>query len=101
MNITGKQWMSIAVAILSHTAVDAAVSDAAGGGADNSDCRSRWNAAELRARIADAGRFNPSTIMPAYYKTDGLTRVAPALKGKPIFTAQQVEDVVAYLQTLK
>jgi sulfur-oxidizing protein SoxX len=62
---------------------------------------SRWNAAELRARIVDAGRFNPSTIMPAYYKTDGLTRVAPALKGKPIFTAQQVEDVVAYLQTLK
>ena len=61
----------------------------------------RWNAAQLRARIADAPRFNPATIMPAYYKTEGLVRVAPAMKGKPIFTAQQVEDVVAYLQTLK
>ena len=61
----------------------------------------RWNAAQLRARIVDASRFNPATIMPAYYKTEGLVRVAPALKGKPIFTAQQVEDVVAYLQTLK
>ena len=61
----------------------------------------RWNAAQLRARIADASRFNPATIMPAYYKTEGLVRVAPAMKGKPIFTAQQVEDVVAYLQTLK
>jgi sulfur-oxidizing protein SoxX len=61
----------------------------------------RWNAAQLRARIVDASRFNPATIMPAYYKTEGLVRVAPAMKGKPIFTAQQVEDVVAYLQTLK
>jgi L-cysteine S-thiosulfotransferase len=62
---------------------------------------SRWNTAQLRARIVDASRFNPATIMPAYYKTEGLVRVAPAMKGKPIFTAQQVEDVVAYLQTLK
>jgi sulfur-oxidizing protein SoxX len=62
---------------------------------------SRWNAAQLRARIVDPSRFNPATIMPAYYKTEGLVRVAPAMKGKPIFTAQQVEDVVAYLQTLK
>jgi L-cysteine S-thiosulfotransferase len=61
----------------------------------------RWSAAQLRARIVDASRFNPGTIMPAYYKTEGLVRVAPALKGKPILTAQQVEDVVAYLQTLK
>jgi L-cysteine S-thiosulfotransferase len=61
----------------------------------------RWNAAQLRARIVDASRFNPATIMPAYYKTEGLVRVAPAVKGKPLFTAQQVEDVVAYLQTLK
>jgi L-cysteine S-thiosulfotransferase len=61
----------------------------------------RWNAGQLRARIVDASRFNPATIMPAYYKTEGLARVAPAMKGKPLFTAQQVEDVVAYLQTLK
>lgn len=68
--------------------------DLAGSGA-------RWSAGELRARIVDASRFNPATIMPAYYKTDGLARVAPAVKGKTIFTAQQVEDVLAWLQTLK
>ena len=61
----------------------------------------RWDAAELRARLVDASRFNPATIMPAYYRTGALNKVAPALKGKAIFTAQQVEDVVAYLQTLK
>jgi sulfur-oxidizing protein SoxX len=61
----------------------------------------RWSAPELRLRLVDPGRLNPATIMPAYYKTDGLARVSAALKGKPILTAQQVEDVVAYLQTLR
>jgi sulfur-oxidizing protein SoxX len=61
----------------------------------------RWSAAQLRLRIVDASQFNPSTIMPAYYKTEGLTRVAASYKDKTIFTAQQIEDVVAWLQTLK
>jgi L-cysteine S-thiosulfotransferase len=61
----------------------------------------RWNAAQLRARVVDASRFNADTIMPSYYKTDGLQRVAPAHKGKTILSAQQIEDVVAYLQTLR
>jgi sulfur-oxidizing protein SoxX len=60
----------------------------------------RWNAAQLRARIADARQFNPDTIMPSYYKTEGLNRVAPAYQGKTILDAQQIEDVVAWLQTL-
>jgi sulfur-oxidizing protein SoxX len=61
----------------------------------------RWSEGQLRLRIVDAGRINPDSIMPAYYRIDGLTRVAPAQRGKPIFEAQQVEDVVAYLRTLK
>jgi sulfur-oxidizing protein SoxX len=52
-------------------------------------------------RIVDASRFNPDTIMPPYYRTEGLIRVAPAFQGKPILTAEQIEDVVAYLATLR
>ena len=62
---------------------------------------SRWTEAELRLRIVDSSRINPASIMPAYHRTEGLTRVAPAFRGKPILTAEQIEDVVAFLVTLK
>jgi len=62
---------------------------------------SRWSAAELRLRLVDASRLNPATIMPSYYRIDGLTRVGPAWRGKPILSAEQIEDIVAYLMTLR
>lgn len=62
---------------------------------------SRSTEGQLRLRIVDAAKMNPETIMPPYYRADGLTRVAPAFRGKPILTAEQIEDVVAYLTTLK
>ena len=55
----------------------------------------------MRLRIVDSTKVNPQSIMPAYYKTEGLTRVAPAFRGKTVLTAEQIEDVVAYLITLK
>jgi sulfur-oxidizing protein SoxX len=61
----------------------------------------RWSEGQLRLRIVDASRLNPDTIMPPYYRIDGLTRVAPAFQGKPLLTAEQIEDVVAYLATLR
>ena len=61
----------------------------------------RWSLAQLRLRIIDARALNPDTIMPSYYRTSGLTRVPPALAGAPLLAAQQVEDVVAFLATLK
>jgi L-cysteine S-thiosulfotransferase len=61
----------------------------------------RWSVGQLRLRIADGARLNPDTIMPPYYRTAGLQRVAKAFEGKTILTAEQVEDVVAYLATLK
>jgi sulfur-oxidizing protein SoxX len=61
----------------------------------------RWSEGQLRLRMVDASRLNPETIMPSYYKIDGLTRVGPNWKGKPILTAAQIEDVVAFLATLR
>lgn len=61
----------------------------------------RWSAAELRARLVDASRLNPDTIMPPYFRTEGFARMAPALRGRTILTAQEIEDVVAYLVSLK
>jgi sulfur-oxidizing protein SoxX len=60
----------------------------------------RLTEAQIRQRLVDPRVANPQTIMPAYYKTDG-THVAPSFKGKTILTAEQIEDVVAYLATLK
>jgi len=61
----------------------------------------RLTAAQLRLRIVDQSRLNPETVMPSYYRIDGLNRVAAAWRGKPVLSAAQIEDVVAYLQTLK
>jgi L-cysteine S-thiosulfotransferase len=61
----------------------------------------RWSEGQLRLRIVDSGRLNPSTIMPAYHRTEGLVRVAPAYRGKPVLSAAQIEDVVAFLTTLR
>src|SRR4029077_11627339 len=62
---------------------------------------SRLTQAQIRARIIDPTKANPDTIMPAYYKTEGLARVAGAYRGKPILSAEQIDDVVAYLASLK
>ena len=61
----------------------------------------RLSEAEIRLRLVDPARVNPKTIMPAYYRAEGLTNVAPAYRGKTVLSAEQIEDVVAYLVTLK
>jgi sulfur-oxidizing protein SoxX len=61
---------------------------------------SRATAGVLRLRLVDSKAFNAETIMPAYYKVEGLHRVLDRYGAKPILTAQQIEDVVAYLLTL-
>jgi sulfur-oxidizing protein SoxX len=62
---------------------------------------SRWSEGQLRLRIADSSQINAATIMPSYHRTEGLVRVAPAFRGKPVLTAEQIEDVVAFLMTLR
>ncbi|NPU10790.1 sulfur oxidation c-type cytochrome SoxX [Bradyrhizobium sp. 83012] len=62
---------------------------------------SRSTIPQLRLRLVDASRLNPDTIMPSYYRIDGLTRVGSAWRDKPILSAEQIEDIVAYLASLR
>lgn len=62
---------------------------------------SRLDAGEIRARIADITRTYPESVMPTFHRTEGLTRVASAYAGNPVLEAQQVEDLVAFLGTMK
>jgi sulfur-oxidizing protein SoxX len=62
---------------------------------------SRWSAGQLRLRIVDSRRVAPDTMMPSYYRIDGLNRVGAAWQGRPVLTAAEIEDVVAFLQTLR
>ncbi len=60
----------------------------------------RWSEGQLRLKIVDSRRLNPATIMPPYYSTENLARVGRNWQGKPVLSAEQVEDVVAFLSTL-
>lgn len=62
---------------------------------------SRWSEGQLRLRLVDAAHLNATTIMPSYYRVDSLTRVGNSWRGKPILSAEQIEDIVAYLLTLR
>ncbi|MFG5410043.1 sulfur oxidation c-type cytochrome SoxX [Piscinibacter sakaiensis] len=61
----------------------------------------RLDAAQLRLRVVDMRRLNPATPMPSYHRIDGLQRVGAAWAGRPVLDAGQIEDVVAYLRTLR
>ena len=61
----------------------------------------RLTAGQIRYRVVDQSRLNPETLMPPYYRVDGLTRVADRFRGQTALSAQQIEDVVAWLVTLK
>ncbi len=61
----------------------------------------RLGAGQIRQRVVNPALTNPNTIMPAYFVVDGLRQVAEPWRGKPILDAQQIEDLVAWLQTLR
>jgi L-cysteine S-thiosulfotransferase len=62
---------------------------------------SRLTPGQIRLRLVDARKLNPATTMPPYYVTEGLNRTGPQWQGRPILTAQQIEDTVAVLATLR
>lgn len=70
-------------------------------GPDLNGVASRLSEGQIRLRIVDPARTNPDSVMPAYFRTEGLNRVAPSVRGKPILSAGQIEDVIAFLMTLK
>jgi sulfur-oxidizing protein SoxX len=87
--------------ILCHALSDPGVRFAGNLGPSLDGIARELSIAQLRLRVADNLRLNPATIMPSYYRTEGFDRVAGAFRGKPILEADEIEDVVAYLATLK
>ncbi len=65
-----------------------------------SDVGARLMPGQIRLRIVDASRLNPDTVMPAYYRVDGLNQVSRGLEGKPVLSSRQIEDLVAFLAAL-
>ena len=61
----------------------------------------RLDEAALRLRLVDSRRLNPDSIMPSYGRSEGLHRVAPALRGRTILSGQEIEDVIAFLLTMR
>lgn len=70
-------------------------------GPDLTGVGARLSAGEIRLRIVDPRRLNPESIMPAYFRTEGLARVAAAYQGRPVLSAQEIEDVIAFLVGLR
>ena len=87
--------------VLCHAVPDAAVRFSGDLGPSLAGVGARLSVAQLRLRVVDNLRLNPATAMPSYYRIEGLERVASPYQGKPILTAGEVEDVVAYLAALQ
>lgn len=87
--------------LLCHTAPETGVRFMGNVGPPLNGVGARFSEGQLRLRIVDSERLNRETIMPPYYRMDGLNQVAATFRGKPVLSAQQVEDTVAYLLTLR
>lgn len=87
--------------VLCHAVPDPAVRFSGTVGPSLAGVGARLSQAQLRLRVADNQRLNPDTAMPSYYRVEGLDRVARAYAGKPVLTAQEIEDIVAWLGTLR
>jgi len=87
--------------VLCHAVPDSAIRFAGNVGPSLAGVATRLSTPQLRLRVVDIRRLNPATIMPSYFNLEGLDRGAAAYRGKPILSAPEIEDVVAYLGTLK
>jgi L-cysteine S-thiosulfotransferase len=87
--------------VLCHAVPDAAVVAAGNLGPSLDGAGRRLTVAELRLRVVDQQRINAQTVMPSYFRIAGLSNVAPEYRGKPVLSAQAVEDIVAWLAMLQ
>ena len=90
-----------ATCLLCHAVPDSGQPVAGNVGPPLAGVGARLSEGQLRLRLVDSTRLNPQTAMPAYHRVEGLNRVGAAHAGRPVLSAQQVEDVVAYLRTLR
>jgi sulfur-oxidizing protein SoxX len=90
--------------LLCHSGPFAEVREQGNLGSNLQGAGARWTAAQLRLRVADARQLDPDGLMPSLHRVppaDSAQRVGAAWQGKPVLDAQQVEDVVAFLATLR
>ena len=87
--------------VVCHAIPDPALPLAGDVGPSLANVSRRLSPGQIRLRIVDIRRIAPRSVMPSYHRVSGLTDVAPAYRGRPVLTAQQVEDLVAYLATLQ
>ncbi len=87
--------------VLCHALPDRGVGFAGDVGPSFGGIGARLSAPQIRLRVADNLRLNPASSMPSYFKVDGLDRVAPRYRGRTILSAREIEDIVAYLATLR
>lgn len=90
----------LASCLICHSISALPDSDQGGLGPALDGVAARYAEGELRQRVMDARAISPETIMPPYYSTEGLFRVGTTWVGQTIYSAQDVEDVVAFLGTL-
>jgi L-cysteine S-thiosulfotransferase len=87
--------------LLCHAAPIAEVKLQGNIGPDLKGVGARLSEGQLRLRVVDSRKVDPDSIMPSYYRFGDLTRVATSFRDKPVLTPEQIEDVVAYLVTLR
>ena len=92
---------SLGLCVLCHSVPGVAASQQGSLAPDLAGAGARWSPEQLRQRLLVPERFNPETLMPAYRRSEGFVRLAPARRGQAILDAQQLDDVVAYLASLR
>ena len=92
---------TVSLCVLCHAVPGVPVTQSGTIGPNLAGAGARWSAEQLREHLVAPERFNPYTVMPSVSRSDGFVRLAPARRGQAVLSDVQINDVVAYLVTLK